>query len=76
MRLRQKRLLNPQKREERGRRGQRRTQKTTIFYITDEVQSSQYINIFREAKKDAVILKHNIERFYFPSGAEGSDYPV
>ena len=34
---------------------------TTIFYVTDEVQQSQYINMFREAKKDAVILKHNID---------------
>ena len=36
-------------------------EKTTIFYITDEVQQSQYINMFREAGKDAVILKHNID---------------
>ena len=36
-------------------------EKTTIFYVTDEVQQSQYINMFREAKKDAVILKHNID---------------
>ena len=36
-------------------------EKTTIFYVTDEVQLSQYINMFREAGKDAVILKHNID---------------
>ncbi len=36
-------------------------EKTTIFYITDEVQQSQYINLFREAGKDAVILKYNID---------------
>ncbi|MDO4649347.1 MAG: molecular chaperone HtpG [Eubacteriales bacterium] len=36
-------------------------EKTTVFYITDEVQQSQYINLFREAGKDAVILKHNID---------------
>ena len=36
-------------------------EKTTIFYVTDEVQQSQYINMFREAKKDAVVLKHNID---------------
>ncbi|MCF0133326.1 MAG: molecular chaperone HtpG [Blautia sp.] len=35
--------------------------KTTIFYVTDEVQQSQYINLFKEAGKDAVILKHNID---------------
>ena len=36
-------------------------EKTTIFYVTDEVQQSQYINMFREAGKDAVVLKHNID---------------
>ena len=36
-------------------------EKTTIFYVTDEIQQSQYINMFREAGKDAVILKHNID---------------
>ena len=35
--------------------------KITIFYVTDEVQQSQYINMFKEAGKDAVILKHNID---------------
>ncbi len=34
---------------------------TTIYYVTDEVQQSQYINMFKEAGKDAVILKHNID---------------
>ena len=36
-------------------------EKTTIFYVTDEILQSQYINMFREAGKDAVILKHNID---------------
>lgn len=36
-------------------------EKTTVFYVTDEVQQSQYINLFREQKKDAVILRHNID---------------
>ena len=36
-------------------------EKTVIFYVTDEVQQSQYINLFKEAGKDAVILKHNID---------------
>lgn len=35
--------------------------KTIIFYVTDEVQQSQYINMFKEAGKDAVILRHNID---------------
>ena len=46
-------------------------EKTTIFYVTDEVQQSQYINMFKEAGKDAVILKHNIDSaFISQSGAE------
>lgn len=36
-------------------------EKTTIFYVTDEVQQSQYINMFKAEGKDAVILKHNID---------------
>ena len=36
-------------------------EKITLFYVTDEVQQSQYINMFKEAGKDAVIMKHNID---------------
>ena len=36
-------------------------EKTIIFYVTDEVQQSQYINMFKEEGMDAVILKHNID---------------
>ncbi len=35
--------------------------KTTIYYVTNEVQQSQYINLFRNQSKDAVILNHNID---------------
>ena len=35
--------------------------KTTIYYVTDVVQQSQYINMFREQKMNAVILKDNID---------------
>ena len=34
---------------------------TTLYYITDEVQQSQYINMFKEQGMDAVILSHNID---------------
>ena len=34
---------------------------TTIYYVTDEIQQSQYINMFREQSMNAVILKHNID---------------
>ena len=33
-----------------------------VFYVTDEVQQSQYINMFREQGLDAVILKTNIDQ--------------
>ena len=36
-------------------------EKTTVYYVTDEVQQSQYINMFRSQGMDAVILKHNID---------------
>lgn len=36
-------------------------EKTNIYYVTDEVQQSQYINMFREEGQDAVIMKHNID---------------
>ena len=37
------------------------TEKTTIYYVTDEQQQSQYINMFKKEGLDAVILSHNID---------------
>ena len=36
-------------------------EKTRIFYVTDEVQQSQYINMFKAQGQDAIILTHNID---------------
>ncbi|WP_408070793.1 molecular chaperone HtpG [Butyrivibrio sp. JL13D10] len=33
----------------------------TIYYVTDEQQQSQYINMFKAQKMDAFILNHNID---------------
>ncbi len=33
-----------------------------IYYVTDEVQQSQYINMFRQARMTAVILNHTIDQ--------------
>ena len=33
-----------------------------IYYVTDEQQQGQYINMFRAAKMDAVLLTHNIDQ--------------
>ncbi len=36
-------------------------EKITIYYVTDEQQQSQYINMFKAEGMDAVILTHNID---------------
>ncbi len=36
--------------------------KDTVYYVTDEQQQSQYINMFKENGLDAVILTHNIDQ--------------
>ena len=36
-------------------------EKIRIFYVTDEVQQSQYINMFKAQGQDAIILTHNID---------------
>lgn len=33
----------------------------TVYYVTDELQQSQYINLFKANKTQAVILNHNID---------------
>ena len=35
--------------------------RTTIYYVTDPQQQSQYINLFKEQGMDAVLLTHNID---------------
>ncbi len=36
-------------------------EKKTIFYVTDEQQQGQYINMFKAENMDAVLLTHNID---------------
>ncbi len=36
--------------------------KDTVYYVTDEKQQSQYINMFKENGIDALILTHNIDQ--------------
>lgn len=35
---------------------------TNVFYVTDEIQQSQYINMFKEEGVDALILTHSIDQ--------------
>lgn len=37
-------------------------EKTIVYYVTDEKQQSQYINMFKEAGIDAFLLTHNIDQ--------------
>ena len=41
--------------------GDKEEKKTNIYYVTDEVQQSQYINMFKAQGQDAIILSHNID---------------
>ena len=50
-----------EKTDEKADGGEKEIPKTTIYYVTDEIQQSQYINMFREQKMDAVILKDSID---------------
>lgn len=36
--------------------------KDNVYYVTDELQQSQYINMFKEEGIDALILTHNIDQ--------------
>ena len=37
-------------------------EKTVVYYVTDEKQQSQYINMFRENGVDAIIMTHRIDQ--------------
>ncbi|RGU90909.1 molecular chaperone HtpG [Clostridium sp. AF15-17LB] len=58
-------LEEPKEKEGDGTEGAEGTEaekeKTTIYYVTDEQQQSQYINLFKSQGQDAVILNHNID---------------
>ncbi|NLJ97377.1 MAG: molecular chaperone HtpG, partial [Clostridiales bacterium] len=43
-------------------KGDKEEDKTVVYYVTDEKQQSQYINMFKEVGIDALILKHNIDQ--------------
>nr|MBP3599231.1 molecular chaperone HtpG [Eubacterium sp.] len=47
--------------------------KTTIYYVTDLQQQSQYINMFREQEKNAFVLTHSIDQPFISSLEMGDD---
>ncbi len=42
--------------------GEGEKKEKVIYYVTDEQQQSQYINMFKKAKKDAVLLPERIDQ--------------
>jgi molecular chaperone HtpG len=42
--------------------GEETTSEKVIYYVTDLQQQSQYINMFKAAKMDAVVLTHHIDQ--------------
>ena len=47
--------------------------KATIYYVTDELQQSQYINLFKAEGLDAVILTHNIDSAFITQLEQRND---
>lgn len=47
--------------------------KTTIYYVTDLQQQSQYINLFREQEMNAFVLTHSIDQPFISSLEAGDD---
>ena len=55
--------------------GENEEEPTTVYYVTDMQQQSQYVNMFKEQNINAVILSHNIDQAFI-SQLEQSDLKV
>ena len=49
---------------------------TTVYYVTDVQQQSQYINLFREQGMDALILAHTIDQPFITQLEQSEDVKV
>ena len=49
---------------------------TTVYYVTDVQQQSQYINLFREQGMDALILAHTIDQPFITRLEQSEDVKV
>ena len=54
-------FVTEEKADEKADDEEKEAPKTTIYYVTDVVQQSQYINMFKAQGQDAIILTHNID---------------
>ncbi len=48
-------------------------EKTVVYYVTDEKQQSQYINMFRENGTDAIIMTHRIDQPFIQQLEQDND---
>ncbi|MBR5712081.1 MAG: molecular chaperone HtpG [Lachnospiraceae bacterium] len=48
-------------------------EKTVVYYVTDEKQQSQYINMFRENGVDAIIMTHRIDQPFIQQMEQDND---
>ena len=47
--------------------------KKIVYYVTDEQQQSQYINMFKESGMDALIMTHNIDQPFITQLEQDND---
>jgi molecular chaperone HtpG len=52
---------------------EKKVPKTTVYYVTDKQQQSQYINMFREEKKNAFVMEHNIDQPFISAVEAGNE---
>ena len=51
--------------------GENEEEPTTVYYVTDMQQQSQYVNMFKEQNINAVILSHNIDQAFISQLEQG-----
>lgn len=51
--------------------GDKEEEPTTVYYVTDMQQQSQYVNMFKEQNINAVILSHNIDQAFISQLEQG-----
>ncbi len=52
---------------------EKETEKNKIYYVTDEKQQSQYVNMFKNQGLNAVILTHNIDQPFIQQIEQDND---
>ncbi len=53
--------------------GEKEEKKDVVYYVTDLQQQSQYVNLFKEAGMNALVLTHNIDQPYISQLEQTND---